>query len=429
VNQTAEPSSIPRFSLKKAAAQFFQIPHLSRQEWIVIAVAFVATLAKLYCAWTTRGSNDAALFRIYGLWTLGLGLPGAYHHSLLVNHPPLVIALMSRLALYTGTDERAFNFLVRLPGIIADVGTIFIMIAMWRRFKSVPYWAMLAFAFSPISFMVTGFHGNTDPILAFFLVAAVYACVRNSPMLCGVCLGLACNVKIIPLLLTPVFFFYWLHRGNWKSFSLLAAVTVMFGFMPLALTDPYVLYRNVLSYSSYWGNWGITNLLLRTIGGDFSGLGFTDFTLPQRIVVTLLKGIIILFVLLMAWFRRKESAEELWITFSLIWLLFFSLAPGICVQYFVWFAPFLLLHSPRWWAAVTVTVSAYLFVFYTSICGGLPWNYGLSTVWQVPIWINWTYPAWITIICAFAFCSRKLLVSWRGERVKEQETSAALVQA
>ena len=47
--------------------------------------------------------------------------------------------------------------------------------------------------------MVSGFHGNIDPIMVTFLFFAAVAVVKDRPVLCGVMYAVACNIKIVPL--------------------------------------------------------------------------------------------------------------------------------------------------------------------------------------------------------------------------------------
>jgi len=61
--------------------------------------------------------------------------------------------------------------------------------------------------------MISGFHGNTDPVMVMFLFIASVMLFREKPALCGLFLALSCQIKIIPLLLFPIFFFFWLSRG------------------------------------------------------------------------------------------------------------------------------------------------------------------------------------------------------------------------
>jgi hypothetical protein len=41
-------------------------------------------------------------------------------------------------------------------------------------------WALILFALSPLAFMVSGFHGNVDPIMVCLLLMATYSCVEDS---------------------------------------------------------------------------------------------------------------------------------------------------------------------------------------------------------------------------------------------------------
>src|SRR5205823_6107900 len=64
-----------------------------------------------------------------------------------------------------------FPFLLRLPGIIADLVIVLVVLQIAKTTKelSVPFWALILFALSPVSLMVSGFHGNTDTVMVMFL--------------------------------------------------------------------------------------------------------------------------------------------------------------------------------------------------------------------------------------------------------------------
>ena len=68
----------------------------------------------------------------------------------------------------------------------------------------IPTWAMALFAISPVSLMVAGwFHGNTDPIMVVFILAAALMCLTERPVLCGLFFALSCQVKVVPVLFFP----------------------------------------------------------------------------------------------------------------------------------------------------------------------------------------------------------------------------------
>src|SRR5439155_907859 len=160
---------------------------------------------------------------------------------------------------------------------------------------------------------------------------------------CGLFLALSCQVKIIPLLLLPIVFFFW--------FANYAAVRFAASFLLFCLTmwaEPLVKFpalfvRNVFVYGSYWGVWGITYCLRLTGYKDLNGTGAFNLPFAAAASALLLKVVIVIAVLLLAWRRRNLGRKAVINSIAYAWIIFFVLSPGICVQYLVWLAPFILL--------------------------------------------------------------------------------------
>src|SRR6185312_13199470 len=112
--------------------------------------------------------------------------------------------------------------------ILADFVVLLVLLCVRNKYPgSIPTWALLFFALSPVSLMVSGFHGNTDPVMVMFLVLAAISVLRVQPVFAGILLALSCQIKIIPLLLFPIFFFFWFARGKLVSFLLPFVVTTL----------------------------------------------------------------------------------------------------------------------------------------------------------------------------------------------------------
>ena len=139
------------------------------------------------------------------------------------------------------------------------------------------------FALSPVSLMISGFHGNTDPVMVMFLVLSAIAVLRNKPILSGLLLALSCQIKVIPLLFLPAFFFFWFARGRVLSFLLpFTAITLLLWSEPLT-KFPILFLGNVLSYGSFWGIWGITYWLRLTGLSQFAVVSFHHLPLWKNI--------------------------------------------------------------------------------------------------------------------------------------------------
>ena len=378
-----------------------------RPNFIVILAAIAAFFLKFWCASETIGTTDTLLFCQFGQIINDDGLVHTYRTSELFNHTPLVgtyAAFCDRVDRTEREQLRWLPLLIRLPGIIADFLAILVLFRIRTLTGRPPWWALGLFALSPVAFMVSGYHGNVDSVLALMLLVTAWMCVEKKPVLCGIALGLACQIKVIPLLLAPVFFAHWIPRKKWLHFAIAAGVVILIGWAPALGEARGVFLSRVLGYSGFWGAWGIS-YTLRTVSGlrAFSGIGMTNLSPEQNAVMACSKYLIISFVLLLAWQRRKADATGLIQTLSLVWAIFFVFATGVAPQYFVWLAPFVLLATPRWYAAITAAVSVFLVAFYSTISTGAPWTFrpwvlGLSQNEYVPIWGPYLYLPWLTLI-------------------------------
>jgi Glycosyltransferase family 87 len=368
----------------------------------VVALALVALTLKLAIAYNTIGTNDAVVFYGFAKVLSEHGLEWTYQHSRYFNHPPLIAYYLR--GIYALTEQRwcqdiglHFPFLLRLPGIIADFLVVGVLLRMSKTDFRIPTWALALFALSPVSLMVSGFHGNTDPVMVLLLVCAVWMCLRNRPALAGLFFSLSCQIKIAPLLFLPVFVFFWLSQKKSRDFLISGAVTTCLLWLEPLMNFPVLFAKNVLAYGSYWGLWGITYLFRLTGLPDFSRLSFFDLEPVQNIIITVLKVIIIGAALWIAWQHRHARGRAFVESLAYTWLVFFVFAPGVSPQYLIWLAPFILIFSPTLYTCVLVSSSIFLFAFYNITSGGLPWNVALAMDDSMQHWAAWSLVPWLVI--------------------------------
>ena len=214
--------------------------------------------------------------------------------------------------------------------------------------------------------MIAGFHGNADPLMIFFLLAAILSAERGwSPWLTGLCFGLALNVKILPVFLLPAFWFTlsgWRERWPWAT---AIAVTSLVWWLPYLMQDPALVLKATFSYNSLPGIWGAGYLLRGT------GL-FIIYSLYAKYGILLLAAIL-------AWWTNRDSQQlSLFELCGMTLFLFLFLTPGFGVQYLYWLIPWAAVlgwrtHLLHWLAA-----GAFLLAVYTFWSGGLPWGFADS---------------------------------------------------
>ena len=384
---------------------------------LIVALALIAFLFKIGIALATLGTNVVIAFYKFAEALETHGLIWTYEHSILFNHPPLVGYFLPGL---TWLDHQpffqknglAFPFFLRLPGIIADFGVVLLLLAVVREYPHLrpPRWAMLLFAASPVSIMVSGFHGNTDSIMVLFLFLASIGALRGRPLLCGLFLALGCQVKIIPLLLLPIFFFFWMERRRLGWFLGSFVVSSLLFCSELLWRSPMSLIKNVLSYGSFWGIWGLTYCLRMTGLPEFKKASFFNLSGTQHATIMIMKVVVVLGILLLAWRRRKLPPPALFASIGYAWMIFFVLSPGVAAQYLVWLAPFILLLSPTFYGFLVVSSSIFLFAFYTINSGGFPWYFAYASNKLSLLCAHWALIPWLTLaggLVAFGLSARR----------------------
>ena len=384
---------------------------------LIVAVALIALLFKVGIALTTLGTNDVIAFYKFAEALETHGLIWTYEHSILFNHPPLVGYFLRGLAWlahqpFFQQNGLTFPFFLRLPGILADFCVVLLVLAVVREYPHLrpPRWALVLFAASPVSIMVSGFHGNTDSIMVLFLFLASIMALRGRPLLCGVFLALSCQVKIIPSLLLPIFFFFWLERRRlgWFLTSFLSSSLLLCA-EPL-LRSPVSFVKNVLSYGSFWGIWGLTYCLRMTGLNEFNKVSFFKLSEAQNAIIMILKVMIVLGILLLAWRRKKLPPPALFASIGYAWMIFFVLSPGVAAQYLVWLAPFILFLSPTFYGFLVVGSSIFLFAFYTINSGGFPWYFAYASNKLSALCALWALIPWLTLVgglFALVFSARR----------------------
>jgi hypothetical protein len=377
------PDATPK--IKFSAAAFFA------------TAVTVGTALKLYCAATTYGTNDTGLFHLYGQAIYEAGLEETYKASQHFNHTPALAAFLAFLYWLSKTFTLSYPLLLRVPGIAADIMSALVVWKLITREmcgRISPGWASL-FALNPVSFMVSGYHGNFDSVLAMFVLLTAYYAFRDRVDLCAVFFAFAVDLKIAALLLSPVFFFYWFARGKTCRFLVLVACLLAPVWIIPLVTYPALVLHNVFGYGSYWGIWGITYWLRQTGYPPFYLVSFYNLSSIQNQIMTLLKTTVAGGIILLAWRRSRLGPSSIFATVSYAFAIFFTFAPGVLLHYLAWPSALALFHARRWYLILLTASSVFLFRCYTVINNGLPWDKGLFTAQIVDRWAGWSNIAWV----------------------------------
>jgi hypothetical protein len=183
--------------------------------------------------------------------------------------------------------------------------------------------------------IISGYHGNTDTLMIFFLLLAVYLTQIERPAwLCGIAFGMALNIKIVPIIAVPAFVFFLPDLRRRVEFVVVAGLTFFVGSLPYIIEDPFVIYRAVFGYRSVPMRWGVT----RFLAGFLDVPGFASIFLPLvRVCNYVLLAVLTAFSINM---NRKAQKPRLYIQVGTVMFLFMSFTVGYGHNYLSWLDPF-----------------------------------------------------------------------------------------
>lgn len=327
---------------------------MNAKRWRILFVAVAATvfLVKCYSALVTVGSGDMPLWQRFLTSIREHGAIATYYSGGLYvsphgnyinpfNHPPFIahfLRFVGGLADLTGLP---FRFWFRLITSIADIGSALILYRLLRISDLFNPVAFLLYLLAPATLIISGYHGNTDTLMIFFLLLAVYATqTGRAAWICGIAFGMALNIKLVPIAVAPAFIFF---LPDWKKrieFVVVASFVFFVGSLPYIIQDPVVIYQKVFGYRSVAGRWGVTRFLV----------GFVDIPWFVSVFNTVVRfGNYVLLAAFAAFsiqMNRRVPRPPLYVQVGTIMFLFMSFTLGYGHNYLAWLDPFAALVIP-----------------------------------------------------------------------------------
>lgn len=371
--------------------------------YYLLAIAFL--IIKLMIAWNTRGTNDVITFNYYAQAVSEYGIDQTYQTrfgGFLFNHPPLIGGYLYGIYSLAGKDVQVFAFLLRLPGILADLGTALLFLYILRRIykQTKPTLAHYLLVASPLSLMISGFHGNTDPILAFFLFAGTLAVYFRHVFFAAILFTFAINIKVAAL---PVIVISALFFPEWKKrilFGMLTGTLTLLTWLDPLLYYPQDFLQNLFGYSGTWGMWGITSLLRYTGIEAFQEIHFSTIQPPATTIMSALKACAVFSACGIAFWIQRIRPQAIFLAIACGWLIMFTLSPSMAPQYLVWPLAFFALAIPGVFIGYTLVASILLFFWYHCQADAFPWYYVEAKELKDFNSVPWSYFLWGFLLIA-----------------------------
>lgn len=336
--------------------------------WLGAAVVFAAALRIAINA-LSIGSEDARLWREFAQSIADVGVIQTYYARADFNHPPLM-ALHGWLSLeISQLFQLRFAAVFKAPIIASDAFAAWLLWRIWSQAGSATAARVVAaFGFNLVSISVGAYHCNTDCLLANLSLASAYALSRGHWRWAGLLLGAAINVKLVPLMLIPVFALALPSRRALLEFGL-ALVLCALPFAPVAIFAWSPLVKNVVGYSSIPFQWGAVHFMLETRKTlPTISAWLRDSYMPNARFFIL--GLMFVIGLAQRRFRTLNIFELGALALSTMMVFL----PGFGIQYLAWPIGLLFAASYGWANCYALTGGAFaVLVYYLFWTGTRPW--------------------------------------------------------
>jgi len=256
----------------------------------------------------------------------GMGDLNASHFT---NYPPINQLCFTIAALFAGKSILGSVFVMRLLIIAADFGTLHFGKALLEKLN-IPIYNIFWYILNP--FIIIELTGNLhfEGVMIFFLVWSLYLLYIGKWQFAALVLALSISVKLIPLIFLPLFFQWFMKRNdknketstvlNFTKLIVFYAIIIM---TTLLLFVPFYSSEFIHNYSKTVALWfqnfefnGSIYFIAREIGFLFRGYN------EIAIIGTVTPILVILFVLIITFFRRNRTPTAL-ITAMLLALSFY----------------------------------------------------------------------------------------------------------
>lgn len=384
------------------------LPRLNSRRSL-IALAALAFVAKVLLAILTLGSFDTLTWQRDLDAIRAHGVPSLYREGisyispegrLLIEqpfiHPPFIVHALQAWESLSKATRLPVRFWMRFTCAVADVASLILLAAILHRSGVDRVLERLCLvATCPPSILISGFHGNTDPIMMTFVLASIYFLEsRRAPWAAGVSLGMALNFKLAALMFTPALLLYLPGIRRKSALGGAAAVTFLAGSMPYLVQDPRLILNRIGEYKSQFGPWGIGRLCASLVHDGSFGVACDAYSTHGRLVVMLL------ITAAAIWATLRKNKPSLLLQCGLAAFIFLALTPGFGVQYLAWLIPFTALLS-RWPAVVYHTVSgAFLLAYYNRVMHA--WPAYLANTFDQPAWYG--HVIYLGLLCWIVIC-------------------------
>ncbi|MDN3491190.1 mannosyltransferase [Winogradskyella bathintestinalis] len=321
------------FSVLSRLIFLFAIPNLSQDFYRFIWDGRMALEGFNPYLYTPHSFIENGTFPIHQAQELydGMGSLSASHFT---NYPPINQLCFTIAALFSGNSIIGSVIVMRLIIIAADIGVLYFGRKLLQRLK-LPTGRIFWYLLNP--FIIIELTGNLhfEGVMIFFLVWSLYLLHVGKWKWAAVILACSISVKLIPLMLLPLFFNWFTNNSlsdrkeKLNLFKLIIFYTII-GVITLLFFLPFFSIEFITNYSKTVGLWfgnfefnASIYYLARAIG--YAITGYNEIAIIGKI----LPLISVLIILGFTFFKRNNSLQKLITSMLLVFTCYLFLSTTV----------------------------------------------------------------------------------------------------
>jgi Gpi18-like mannosyltransferase len=386
---------------------------------IVLAIACIFSLSvKIFLAFNYDTGDTGAMNLASSLFVQHQEVYG--NPQVYFSPPPFslhVFAVIQKIAQKTGLP---FSGLWKMPAVFSDMGLGILIYVICRQYykrsKEKSTRLTLWYVLNPITWYVSGFHGQSEAVWIFLILLAWYFLYRYGQVVfAALCTALALAYKLPAILLFPALLLTLKKRNQQILFIVVVGVLFIGSLFPEIITSQSNVVRQVFLYSSALNIWGFTSVARKFL------LAETAVHLIPLLAAFL--KIVLFGTLGWTYFKYLLMEKKDFFCLCLIVItVFLVFTPGFGIQYLLWPLPFLILVNHPWKGWYTFFTT---FAFWNTY--GISWKLLTEPVsfLQLNLFYKFNmlypydlyFPVWILLAQSLRIHPKKI-PSWQKEGIR-----------
>ncbi|MBW2960990.1 polyprenol phosphomannose-dependent alpha 1,6 mannosyltransferase MptB [Mesonia aestuariivivens] len=286
----------------------------------------------------------------------------ALNASHFTNYPPVSQFVYALAGIVTPKNILGSVMVMRIVLIFTDVIT-FIFFRKLLQYLKLPLHQAFWYFLNPLVIIELTGNLHFEGLMVMFLVIAFYLLLKKKLIWAAILFGLSVSVKLLPLVLLPLFFNYFRKQEQLNIYKLITFygvnfLSVLLTFLPFLSVN---LIQNFGDSVALWFNTFEFNAslyyIIRWVG--FQTMGWNIISIAGKI----LSVIILLSVLSLAFFRKNNSCQRLFVSMLFALSIYFLCATTIHPWYVITPLAISILTRYRfiliWSVSVMLSYSAY----------------------------------------------------------------------